>query len=31
MDLYAKVDPTVELEQQMEENAEQEIHEDGEE
>ena len=31
IDLYAKVDPTVELEQQMEENAEQEIHEDGEE
>ena len=30
IDLYAKVDPTVELEQQMEENAEQEIHEDGE-
>ena len=31
IDLYTKVDPTVELEQQMEENAEQEIHEDGEE
>ncbi len=30
IDLYTKVDPTVELEQQMEQEAEQEIHEDAE-